>query len=87
MMLLPVINWAGNNKSVAFFERFLHHQLELMKPLSGDAKNIISIIAGLDETDEVKDKLVETTFADYAGKSDKARHRQSVSNLNWRDYK
>ena len=85
MMLSPVINWAGSNKSAALFQRFLRNQLGMTTLLSGDAKNIISIIAGLDETDEAKDRILETTFADYAGKSDEARHRHDK--LDWRDYK
>lgn len=79
MMLNPVINWFGSNKDAALFRRFLIQTLGYDMKATGDVLRIMTVIAGIDATDEEKDDMV-------------ARMRENQpsiipSELDWRDYK
>tara|TARA_R110001599_G_scaffold287487_1_gene490078 strand:- start:24 stop:272 length:249 start_codon:yes stop_codon:yes gene_type:complete len=79
MMLNPVINWFGSNKDAALFRRFLIQTLGYDFKPTGDLLRMMTVIAGIDATDEEKDDMV-------------ARMRENQpsiipSELDWRDYK
>jgi len=74
MMLSPVINWTGSNKSAALFQRFFRQTLGYDMTVAGDLLKVMTMIAGIDVTDAQKDDMV--------AKIDGARTK-----LDWRDYK
>ena len=87
MMLNPVINWFGRQVpdpayetfDAASFRRFLIQTLGYDFKPTGDLLRMMTVIAGIDATDEEKDDMV-------------ARMRENQpsiipSELDWRDYK
>ena len=87
-MLNPVINWFpsprkvggfGSHDEAALFQRFLIQTLGYDFKPTGDLLRMMTVIAGIDATDEEKDDMV-------------ARMRENQpsiipSELDWRDYK
>ena len=58
MMLNPVMNWFGSNKDAALFRRFLIQTLGYDFKPTGDLLRMMTVIAGIDATDEEKDDMV-----------------------------
>ena len=87
MMLNPVINWFpsprkvggfGSHDEAALFRRFLIQTLGYEMKATGDVLRMMTLIAGIDATDEEKDEMV-------------ARIKGTKPSIkwgsDWRDYK